>query len=261
MADKPVDHTTADGVAVITVDYPPVNAIGADVLAGLEAAVTQLEVDFSARVVVITGAGDKVFMAGADISEFEQLIADPTGMHDRMAWSRSIFDRIAALRQPVIAAVQATAVGGGCEVAMLCDLIVADERARFGLSEVRIGLIPGGGGTQRLARRVPVGVALELLMLGGQVSAAEALRIGLVNRVVPAGTALDASLELAGKLAALPAVAVQEAKQAVREGVELPLKEAIDCERQHFLRTFASNDFKEGYTAFLEKRQPAFTHT
>lgn len=255
-----VDCRIDDGVAVVTVDKPPVNAIGEAVLAGLEDAVDQIEGNPAARVVVLTGAGEKAFMAGADMTEFEQLLATD-GMEERMQWSRDIFDRIDALPQPVIGAVQASAVGGGCEVALLCDLVVADERARFGLTEVRIGLIPGGGGTQRLTRRIGLGAALELLLVGRPVSAEEARAYGLVNRTVPAGTAVEEALGLAREIAALPAVAVQAAKRAVREGIELPLAEAIDCERGHFLRTYVSRDFKEGYTAFLEKRPPAFTHT
>lgn len=255
-----VAYETADGIALVTIDNPPANVLSGEVIGGLEVAVAKIESDPGVRAVVVASAGDKFFVAGADITEFEALRAEPGSMEKRSAWSRKIFERIESLRQPVIAAVEGSAVGGGTELVLLCDLVVAAETARFGLAEVRIGLIPGGGGTQRLTRRVGVATALELVMLGDLIDAPEAHRVGLANRVVAAGGALDAARTLAMKLAALPAVAVQEGKAAVKAGLGLPLPAALDCERDHFLTAYESKDFAEGYQAFLEKRAPLFTH-
>lgn len=247
-------------VSMVTVDNPPVNALGAATIAGLDDAVTQLEGDAETRVVVLTGAGSKAFLAGADISEFPEKLEDPGSMEAQMRQTRSIFDRLANLSQPVIAAVQAHAVGGGTEVAMLCDLVFADPWAKFGLTEVRLGLIPGGGGTQRLPRLIGAQAAKELLFFGHTIDADEARRLGLVSRVTAEGAALQEAMEAAKKLADLPALAVQAAKRAVNEGLQLPLDAALDRERELFLPTFASEDLREGYVAFLEKRAPSFKH-
>jgi enoyl-CoA hydratase len=255
-----VAYEVADGIALVTIDNPPANVLSGEVISGLEAVVAKIEAYPGVRAVVVTGAGEKFFVAGADIAEFEALRAVPGSIEERSAWSRTVFERIESLRQPVIAAVDGSAVGGGTELVLLCDLVIASEAARFGLAEVKIGLIPGGGGTQRLARRVGVGKALELVMLGELIDAAEAHRIGLVSRVVCAGRAVDAARIMASKLAALPAIAVQEGKAAVKAGLGLPLSEALDRERDHFLTAFGSSDFEEGYQAFLERREPVFTH-
>ena len=159
-----------------------------------------------------------------------------------------------------MAAVQAAAVGGGLELALSCDLIVADERARLGVPEVGLGLIPGAGGTQRLPRRIGAARAAELVLRGRLLKAAEAERIGLVNEAVPVGTALDRALELAAELASRPAVAVQAAKRAMRIGSELPLSEGLDVEHTEFLATLASADAREGVDAFLNRRRPQFVH-
>jgi enoyl-CoA hydratase len=247
-------------VGIVTVDNPPVNSLGKRTIQELADVVEELEKDESVRAVVLTGTGEKAFLAGADISEFPEMLESPGAMEERTAWTRGIFDRLESLPQPVLAGIQAHAVGGGTEVALLCDLVYADERARFGLTEVKLGLIPGGGGTQRLPRVAGPGAAKELLFFGHTIDAAEAQRLGIVTRVVAAGTALEEALKAAGKLADLPAVAVRAAKRAVNEGLQRPLPQAIDFERELFLTTFASEDLREGYQAFLEKRPPKFTH-
>ncbi len=253
----PVSVTVADGVATVLVDSPPVNAMGAAVIDGLGRAAARVGPDHEVRVVVLAGAGTAAFMAGADIGEFEALRAEPGAMDGHSLRARAVFDAWQALPQPVIAAVQASAVGGGLEIALICDLIVADPAARFGLPEVKLGLIPGGGGTQRLPARIGAAAAKELLFLGSLVDAQRALALGLVNRVTEPGGAHAGAQELAARIAALPRVAVTSVKRAV-DGAELG--PALDRERQIFLETFASKDFEEGFAAFLEKRKPNFTH-
>lgn len=253
----PVQVTVEDGVATVLVDSPPVNAMGRAVLDGLGDAAEYLSTAHEARAVVLGGAGATAFMAGADIGEFEQLRAEPGAMEAHSLRARAVFDAWQALPQPVVAAVQASAVGGGLEIALLCDLIIADPAARFGLPEVKLGLIPGGGGTQRLPGRIGAAAAKEMLFLGSTIDADRAFALGLVNRVSAPGAALVEARELAGRIAALPRVAVTCAKRAVDGAVS---GAALDREREIFLETFASQDFAEGFAAFLEKRAPRFVH-
>lgn len=256
-----VSLTRDRGVATVTVDAPPVNAMDTRVLTALHEVATELESDADTRVVVLTGTGDKAFMAGADIAEFSDLLAaGRDGIDAYTAWTGQIFATWRGLRQPVIAAAQANALGGGLEIAMACDLIVVDERARVGLPEVRLGLIPGAGGTQRLAARTGAAQAKRLIMLGSALPAPEARKLGVVDVVAPAGAALDTATEIARKLADLPAIAVQAIKHAVDAPREPALAPGLDVEREAFLRVFESADFREGYTAFLEKRKPVFEH-
>ena len=188
------------------------------------------------------------------------MLDSPDEIAYHTALTRRLFDTISALRQPVVAAVQAAAVGGGLELALSCDLIVADERARLGVPEVGLGLIPGAGGTQRLPRRVGPARAAELVLRGRLLKASEAEQIGLVNEAAAEGNALVRALELASELASRPAVAVQAAKRAMRIGLELPLSEALDAEHTEFLATLASADAREGVDAFLNRRRPQFVH-
>jgi enoyl-CoA hydratase/carnithine racemase len=253
----PVTVSVSDGVATLLVDHPPVNAMGKDVLEGLEQAVNLLRERPDARVVILTAAGEQAFFAGADIAEFQALQVDEGAMERHGVWARSVLDSFPALDQPVIAAVQAHAVGGGLEIALCCDLIVTEPTARFGLPEVKLGLIPGGGGTQRLPRRIGLGRAREMLLFGSMVDAQRALDIGLVDRVAAPGEALAEAQRLAAKLAALPRVAVQ----AVKRAVDTELTDGLALEREQFLKAFGSDDFSEGYAAFLEKRAPRFKHS
>jgi enoyl-CoA hydratase/carnithine racemase len=252
-----VVRVEVDGaIAVVTVDNPPVNAIGDPVLDGLEEAAAHLAADADVRAVVLTGAGEKAFMAGADLREFERMLAGGQGIDEHTAATRRILGLWERMPQPVVAAVQASALGGGLEVALVCDLIVADPAARFGFPEVRLGLIPGAGGTQRLPARIGVGPAKQLLLLGGSVDADDSLRLGLVSRIAARGRALEEARELAERLAALPAVAVRAAKRAVAATIE----DGLDREHELFLQAFASHDVREGVRAFLEKRSPSFLH-
>jgi enoyl-CoA hydratase/carnithine racemase len=253
----PVTVTVSDGVATVLVDSPPVNAMGQEVLSGLEQAAGFLRDTQDARVAILTAAGTKAFFAGADIAEFQALQAQEGAIDRHSAWARSVLDSYAVLPQPVIAAVQAHAVGGGLEIALICDLIVTEPTARFGLPEVKLGLIPGGGGTQRLPRRVGLGVARQMLYLGSVVDAQRALEIGLVDRIAAPGEVLAEASDLARKIAALPRVAIQATKRAIGED----LTDGLDRERSCFLEAFGSEDFSEGYQAFLSKRAPRFSHT
>jgi enoyl-CoA hydratase/carnithine racemase len=248
-----------DGVAVVTVDNPPVNALRNEVVDALGAAASRIGDDNSVRAVVLTGTGSNAFIAGADLDEFSKALGSVEWIDDHTLRTRRTLDAWEGLPQPVVAAVQASAVGGGLEVALVCDLIVADPRARFGLPEVRLGLMPGAGGTQRLPRRVGIGRAKELLLLGGTIDAEEARRIGLVNRVAAEGGALELARDVAGKLAALSSVAVQAIKQSVA-GSDGDLSLGLDTERNLFIQVFASEDATEGVNAFVEKRAPGFSH-
>ncbi len=249
-----------DAVAVLTIDNPPVNTLGNPLLEELLNMIGSIEHDPSARVVVITGSGAKAFASGADLPEFAQMLDSEEEIAYHTSLTRRLFSVLSDLRQPVVAAVQAAAVGGGLELALCCDLIVADEGARLGLPEVGLGLIPGAGGTQRLPRRIGPARAAELVLTGRLLSASEAERVGLVNAVAPAGRALGVALELASELATRPAVAVQAAKRALRAGADLPLSEALDVERSQFRTTLASVDAREGVGAFLARRRPEFVH-
>ncbi|HET9970443.1 MAG TPA: enoyl-CoA hydratase-related protein [Streptosporangiaceae bacterium] len=253
----PIGVAVGDGVATVTVDQPPVNAMGREVLAGLGGAAERVGSAPEVRAVVLTGTGQAAFMAGADIGEFQALRAEPGAMDRHSQLARAVFDAWQALPQPVIAAVQASAVGGGLEIALLCDLIVADPAARFGLPEVKLGLIPGGGGTQRLPARIGIAAAKELLFLGSLIDAPRAQALGLVNKVSEPGGALAEAQAIADRIAALPRVAVTGAKRAVNGAVPAA---ALDREREIFLEAFSSEDFTEGFAAFLEKRKPVFTH-
>jgi enoyl-CoA hydratase/carnithine racemase len=250
----------ADGVAVVSVDNPPVNAMSDAVLGGLEATARRLGADDGIRAVVLTGSGTKAFMAGADLAEFGRMLSDGDGIEQHTTLTRRIFQLWEELPQPVVAAVRAPAVGGGLEMVLVCDLVVADPEARFGLPEVRIGLMPGAGGTQRLPRRIGTGPAKELLLLGTAITAARAHELGLVTRISAPGAALEEALALARELAALPAVAVRAIKQAVNGHRDGSFAAGLERERSLFFEIVATEDVQEGYRAFVEKRTPRFSH-
>jgi enoyl-CoA hydratase/carnithine racemase len=243
-------------VLVLTIDNPPANSLARRVVDALREAQTQILSDPGIRALVITGAGEKFFVAGADIKELAsgagQDVADAVG--ERTA----VFTGFERLPVPVIAAVNGFALGGGCELAMACDLRIAADNAKFGQPEINIGIIPGWGGTQRLPRLIGRTVAMDLLLTGRMVDAQEALRIGLVNRVVPAGTALTSAVEWAQELARQAPVAVAATKQAVFDGLGVPLEDALLVERREFARARSSEDAQEGLTAFIEKRPPVW---
>ena len=242
-----------DGVALITIDRPEVlNALSFDLLDALADALMALDAAPECRAIVLTGAGEKAFAAGADILELARQTPVTLVVDDRFA----VWERIAAIRTPVIAAVRGFALGGGCELAMACDMIVAGDDARFGQPEINLGVMPGAGGTQRLTRTVGKARAMDLVLTGRTISAHEAEAMGLVSRVVAANETLAAALELARAIAAQAPIAVLAAKEAVKLAEELPLSAGLRHERRAFYALFASDDQTEGMAAFVEKRRP-----
>jgi enoyl-CoA hydratase len=247
-ADGPVE-----GVALLTIERPEaLNALSFDVLDALADAMAALDADPACRVIVLTGSGTRAFAAGADIKELAIQTPISLLVEDRFA----VWERIAAVRKPVIAAVRGFALGGGCELAMSCDLIVAGDDAQFGQPEINLGVMPGAGGTQRLTRAIGRARAMDLVLTGRTISAAEAERMGLVSRVVAAEETVMAALELARTIASKAPVAVLAAKESVRLAEELALSAGLRHERRAFFALFASDDQEEGMTAFVEKRRP-----
>jgi enoyl-CoA hydratase len=241
-------------LAVVTLNRPQqLNALSYDLVKDLSLALQALDQDDEVRVIIITG-GEKVFAAGADIKEMAE-----RGPFDERIQERLVYrDRINKISKPVIAAVSGFALGGGCELAMSCDIIIASESARFGQPEVNLGIIPGSGGTQRLTRILGKHCAMEMVLTGEPISAADAERFGLVNRVVPVELLLEEAKGLARKIAAKPLLAIKAAKEAVLKAANTALDEGLDFERKSFYMLFASEDRKEGMKAFLEKRKPEF---
>lgn len=247
----------SEGIALVTIQRPQaLNAIDASVLDGLARALDTLEADEGLRAVVLAGAGGKAFVAGADIAAMKELSAVEAEAF--AARGQTLFDRLSALPVPVIAAVGGFALGGGCELAMACDIVLAGPKARFGQPEVKLGVIPGFGGTQRLVRRVGLSAALDLCLTGRMIDAGEALRIGLVSRVVE-GDVLEAALQVAEEIRTLGPVAVRLCKRAIHENADADLRAGQAAERTLFGLCFSTSDQKEGMAAFLEKRGAAFT--
>jgi enoyl-CoA hydratase len=244
-------------IVVITINRPQVlNALNSDTIEQLRQAIVELTQEPAARAVIVTGAGDKAFAAGADINELA--VQSPAQGKEHARRGQQLFDTIERMGKPVIAAVNGYALGGGCELAMACTLRIAAESASFGQPEINLGLTPGYGGTQRLPRLVGKGAALDLLLTGRRVTAAEALRIGLVNRVVPAASLIAEAKTLAGELAAKAPIAVKYILEAVHRGVEQPLDDGQFLEATLFGLVASTKDMREGTAAFLEKRKPEF---
>jgi enoyl-CoA hydratase len=247
---------SVDGVALVTIDrQEALNALSFDLLDALADELERLEADDACRVIVLTGAGTRAFAAGADIKELAIQTPITLTSENRFA----VWDRIASVRTPTIAAVRGFALGGGCELAMSCDMIVAGDDAQFGQPEIKLGVMPGAGGTQRLTRAIGKARAMELILTGRTMPAAEAESAGLLTKVVPADSTLDEALALAARIAAQPPLAVRTAKQAILRAHELSLSAGLDFERRAFFLLFASDDQTEGMAAFSEKRPPRWT--
>ena len=244
-------------VAILTVNRPDkLNALNQQVRDEMLQVLAEIEKDDSVGVVVLTGAGEKSFIAGADIGEF----AGRTPFDQRQAMaSPRIFDIMASFPKPVIAMINGFCLGGGCELAMSCDIRIASEKARFGQPEINLGLIPGGGGTQRLSRLVGVGHAMRLILSGDMIPAAEAQSIGLADLVVPAEELRAKTLELANKIASKSPLTLKVAKEALRASERLSIDDGISYERDLFCLCFSSADKEEGVKAFLEKRPAQWT--
>jgi enoyl-CoA hydratase len=257
-ANLVIERTAADEhVALLTISRPNVlNALNSDTLDELRRAVLDLKHDDTVRVVIITGAGDKAFVAGADINELA--VQTPTSGREHARTGQHVFDLVENLGKPVIAAVNGYALGGGCELAMACTLRIASDAAKFGQPEINLGILPGYAGTQRLSRLVGKGKAMELMLTGGLITADEALRIGLVNRVVPATELMNQTWTLARSLATNAPIAMRYIIDAVNKGLEMPFAEAAVYEATLFGLVASTDDMREGTSAFLEKRKPAF---
>jgi enoyl-CoA hydratase/carnithine racemase len=258
MPELAVRYEAKDGVASITLDRPDVlNAMNNTMRSELLEIFTRLRTDDAVKVVVVTGAGDRAFCAGADIREF---LEPPTPTHFREARKRLDFRaEMERCPQPIIAAIRGFALGGGLEFALACDIRIAAEDAQLGLTEINLAIIPGGGGTQRLPRLVGRGKALEMILTGMRVPAAEALRIGLVERVVPVAELMSAAQALARQFADKAPIALRYAKEAVVGGLGLPLQDGIRLENDLATLLRTTEDRVEGAKAFVEKRKPTWT--
>jgi enoyl-CoA hydratase len=247
---------TLDHVALVTIDrQDALNALSFDLVDELVAALEALDADPACRAIVLTGAGERAFAAGADVRELATQTPISLATENRFA----AWDRIASIRTPLIAAVRGFALGGGCELAMTCDMIVAGEDAQFGQPEIRLGVMPGAGGTQRLTRAIGKAKAMELILTGRTMAAREAEANGLVTRVVPSEATLDAALDLASVVAAQAPLAALAAKQAILQAYEPSLSAGIDHERRAFFELFDTDDQSEGMAAFGEKRPATWT--
>ena len=241
-------------VGIVTLNRPQqLNALSYDLVKELSLAMEAFDLDQEIKAIVLTG-GEKVFAAGADIKE----MVDATPFDERIKGRMAYRDKINRISKPVIAAVSGYALGGGCELAMSCDLIIASETARFGQPEVNIGTIPGSGGTQRLTRTVGKYRSMEMVLTGEFLSASDAERFGLVNKIVPVELLLEEAKSIAKKIATKSPVSIRLAKEAVLKSFNTPLDEGLEFERKCFYLLFASEDRKEGMKAFIEKRKPQF---
>ncbi len=252
--------TVQDGrVAIVTIDNPPMNALSAALLEELEAELDRLDGDPSVGAIVLRGGGERAFVAGADINEFPALRESPPSEGGSARGIQKLAARMDAGRTPVVAAIHGYCLGGGLELAMACDIRIAAEDAQLGQPEIKLGLIPGGGGTQRLPRLVGHGRALYLNLTGDPISGTQAYEWGLVEKVVPREGLLDAALEIARTLSERSPFAMGVIKQLAAETRDLPLSEGMRHEAKGFIRCIGSADGAEGVMAFLEKRKPEFT--
>jgi len=247
-----VIHVERDGaITVLTIDHPPANAINGDVVAGLSEALAAAEADAECRALVLTGAGPKFFSAGADITAF-------SGGPEALEAALDLTLKIEGSRLPVVAAVNGIAFGGGCELSMACDIRVAATTARFGQPEIKLGIIPGWGGTQRLPRLIGQARAIELLLTGDPINADRALQIGLVSELTDPFDLPAAARRWAQTLASRAPLALAATKRAVHGGAPLPIADALKVEQREFVGLFSTEDAAEGLTAFMQKRQPVW---
>lgn len=242
--------------SILRLNNPPLNLITVEVTRALDAALARLEEDPEVRAVVVTGAGDRAFCVGSDVKEFESL-KGRVG-EGKLLLEKAVYRRLARLPVPTIAAIGGDALGGGLELALCCDILVADENARLGLPEVRLGVMPGSGGTQRLPRLVGLARAKEMILTGEIYDAHQAEKMGLINRVAAAGTALEEALSIASTIAQRGPVAVREAKKVIDLALDVPLDQGLAAELDASERVFRTEDMLEGARAFFEKRPPEF---
>lgn len=245
-----------NGVATVVIDNPPMNVLSRQVTEELHMVFRQLQDDSEVISIILTGAGETAFMAGADIKEFP----DRDSENEEEIDTHTVFNRIEDIPKPTIAVLNGFTLGGGLELALLCDIRIAEDHAKIGLPEVNLGLLPGAGGTQRLSKLVGPAKAKEIMFTGLPVDAHEAERLGIVNKVVPKGEGREAAEKLANRLANQSLQALGRIKQLVNVGNELPLSEGLAMEKRLFNDLFVTEDAKEGVKAFIEKRKPVFKH-
>ncbi|MCE5283711.1 MAG: enoyl-CoA hydratase/isomerase family protein [Deltaproteobacteria bacterium] len=256
MAEQVVESVIEEGIAVVTINNPPMNALTTAVREQLLAVVEELrEKQDEVKVVILTGTG-KAFVAGADIKAFPDLT--PETAKARLKTTRPLYQQMEDFVRPVICAINGYCLGGGLELAMSCDIRIASRAAQFGQPEINLGIIPGGGGTQRLPRLVGAGMAKELIYTGQFISAEKAEAIGLVNRVVEPENLMAEAKQMASLIAAKPVLAVRAAKEAINHGLNMTLHEGLDLESFHWSYLCGTEDQKEGARAFIEKRKPKF---
>jgi enoyl-CoA hydratase len=260
MAAEPVLCTVEAGVALVTLNNLPLNLVTLEMTRELDALVARLATDATVRAMVLTGAGTKAFCAGSDIKEFPEMMAAGAVVPKKLALENQAWSRIDDFPKPTIAALNGLAFGGGLELAVCCDLIVAEAGSMVALPEVKLGVFPGSGGTVRVTRRIGEGRAKEMMFLGDPIPVETALAWGLVNRTVPRGEALNTALEMARKLAEQPAVALQACKQAVDSAFDVTEDAAVEASLQLSERVFTSEDCAEGVRAFFAKQSPRFRH-
>ncbi|MFH2012327.1 MAG: enoyl-CoA hydratase-related protein [Pseudomonadota bacterium] len=251
-----VNYVVEESVGIVTINHPPANALDKKTTYELDQVIDILTTDDAVKIIILTGAGEKIFVAGADISMFPQMDKNEGEKFSREL--QEVLNRIEALEKVVICAVNGIALGGGCELAMACDIRIASENAKFGQPEVTLGIIPGAGGTQRLPRLVSKGKAKELIFTGDTITALEAKEIGLVDKVVPEKGALGEAKNMAKKIMSKGPIAIRYAKKAIDEGINITLSEGLKLERRLFSELFSTEDQKEGAKAFLEKRKANF---
>jgi enoyl-CoA hydratase len=257
LAYRTILYTRENGIGVVCINRPQaLNALNSDVFSELYQVFNEIDTDSEVKVVIITGAGDKAFVAGTDIAEIKS--HSRSGIRGFAKAVRKTNEAIYNLGKPTIAAINGLALGGGLELAMLCDLRICSKNAKLGQPEINLGIIPGGGGTQRLTRLVGMTKAKELLFTGDMIDAQTAVNIGLVNKVVAAGKLMDEAKALAQKLFGKGAVALRLVKTAINNGTNMDLASALDFEAECFARCFSTEDQKEGMNAFIEKRKPKF---
>lgn len=249
-----------DKVAVLTIDHPPVNSFNAQVVTELEQAIDQLAADDEVKAIIITGGGTNAFVAGADIPEIKEQFENPdaAGANEFVERGHRTFLKIERAPKPIIAAINGFCLGGGMELAMACHMRICSDKARLGQPEINLGIIPGWGGTQRLPRLTNKGKAIELILTGDMISAQDAYRLGLVNKVVPHDAVLKEAKDLAQKIASKSKFSIAAALQAISEGLGLSIEEGLELEAEQFVVLKEKKDPIEGLSAFLEKRPPQF---
>ncbi|MER9952699.1 enoyl-CoA hydratase-related protein [Mesorhizobium sp. M0047] len=245
-------------VGVVWLHNPPLNVVTRPLMIAFRSALEAIEADPTIRALIITGTGERAFCAGSDIREFSHALAPGEIVSEKLALQNEVFLNLERFSKPTIAAITGLAFGGGLEIAICCDLIVAEERSTFALPEIKLGVFPGSGGPIRVARRIGKSRAKEMMLLGDPIDARTAQQWGLVNRVVETGSALQCALDLATRLAAGPALALKECKDIIEQSLEMPISEALQRSMSASDRVFRSDEKREGVAAFLEKRPPNF---